>query len=482
MSLIGMLEQIDVKSVLRRIEQYSKTGLFVVKQGSQWLEMYFRDGRLMWVGPAHAQVDLGTWLLQSGIISAQIWQSVVRSLGSVQLGEMRVALAMMDLGYVEHDQLRSWAVARAHKAVEILFSWRTGEMYFEDDMAPPAEHLLVALSIVSLFPTHTEASTIVTTNAAPAPVATLASSAISRPLPAVVQEQPKAGVSSAHVSNAPTLMESSQFFSSPLQAGAPVTSLSDDVMIKFGIGRREGETATAGTALTSPPRSTPSTPSALRLISDAPEGQPTQLMPSASVSASSTPLVAPKRIDTSFMQPDMVLVPANLSALREQNAQVQLTPDQWRVLTLVDGKTTLQGAHQALLMQPHMVCQIVGELMALGLIRVQSSFDFNHQMNVMQQHVREAAKGDAGSNYVSVSSGKATIGFSAPLPTANVAPKAHYTPALPYATQSQWGNGGNGATFVPGRGWVTSQQPLQPLQSSGPIATGRAVAYAGSGQ
>ncbi len=41
----------------------------------------------------------------------------------------------------------------------------------------------------------------------------------------------------------------------------------------------------------------------------------------------------------------------------------------------------------------------------------------------------------------------------------------------PFETESQWGNGGNGATFVPGRGWITAPQPLRPLQSSGPLAS-----------
>jgi hypothetical protein len=43
----------------------------------------------------------------------------------------------------------------------------------------------------------------------------------------------------------------------------------------------------------------------------------------------------------------------------------------------------------------------------------------------------------------------------------------YFSPA-PIETYSQWGNGGNGATFVLGGGWVVSTSPSQPLQSVDP--------------
>lgn len=478
MSLIGTLEQIDIKSVLQRIEIHSKTGLFVVKQGAQWVEMYFRDGRLMWVGPAHIQINLGEWFMQTGVLSGQAWQEVMHSIGGAQSGEMRVALTLIDLGYVDHDELRAWATKRASKALKTLSSWTTGEIYFEDGIVPPADHLLVALSIVALFTEPAEASKF-SAAFVPPPVAAIA--VASRPMPLISKPVPVvASVPNRHVSNAPTLMEPSQFFSSHApKVMSDVLLFPDDVMANPGIavkGSEASEVATT-TATSSPMHHIPS---ALHLVSDAPDGEPTQLIPAAPTSLSVAPLapIAPKRIDTSFMQPDMLLVPADLSAMHEQDAQLQLTPEQWRLLTLVDGQTTLQIACQALRMPREVVCQIAGELIAAGLIRVVSPFGYYNQVHEMQSHVREVAKGDSGSNYVTISSsGTASVGLPAALPFSDVLPA--YAPPLPFATQSQWGNGANGATFVPGRGWVTSPQPLQPLQPSGPIATGRPFAYTG---
>ena len=70
------------------------------------------------------------------------------------------------------------------------------------------------------------------------------------------------------------------------------------------------------------------------------------------------------------MRPEMVLIPADLSSVREQNPQFQLTPEQWRLLTRVDGQTSLQIICQALTLPAEVVCRVAGELIAQGLLRI----------------------------------------------------------------------------------------------------------------
>jgi hypothetical protein len=153
------------------------------------------------------------------------------------------------------------------------------------------------------------------------------------------------------------------------------------------------------------------------------------------------------------MQPDMVLTPTDLSAFREQNPQVQVTPDQWRLLACADGHTTLKTACQMLGMAPELFCQVTGELMAEHLLHV--SLPEQAWMSEMPstQHARITSK--LSNEYV------------APAHTAVAAMPSPHHSSLPFETESQWGNGGNGATFVPGRGWITTPQPLQPLQPIG---------------
>jgi len=177
------------------------------------------------------------------------------------------------------------------------------------------------------------------------------------------------------------------------------------------------------------------------------------------------------------MRPEMVLIPLDLSALRGRNPQLQITPEQWRVLTRVDGRTSLQAACQELGVPADLLCQVAGELIALGLV----------QVTIPPSPVNKFTPGlmAPGSN-----NGYPFQGYvpQAQQPPVTVTPTTEALPptfgsSVPFETMSQWGNGGNGATFVPGRGWVANPQPLQPLQSAPPTnATSGAYAPVGSGR
>src|SRR5260370_121927 len=80
--------------------------------------------------------------------------------------------------------------------------------------------------------------------------------------------------------------------------------------------------------------------------------------------------LTPKRINTAFMLPQMVLNPTDLSGLRDRNLRVQLTPEQWRVFTIADSNTTLQMACQQLVMSRELGCQVAGELIAISFVNV----------------------------------------------------------------------------------------------------------------
>ena len=418
MSLIGKLEQLDLSSVLKRLETYTKTGALVVKQGAQWVEFYFREGRLICIGPVRTDATLCERLLQAGVISEQAVRETMLVMGGAQPGEMRMALTLMDLGHVEHDALRAWATQNALGVLQAVCMWSHGEIYFEDDANPPPDRLLVALSITTLL------SYLSTTTVNPLSYSTVSN--VARP-----QTQNLAPVST--VLDSPTLFDASQFFSdSPAvhstEALSPVTGgLLADIQPPVSVS--------PGPIMRQQPMPT--------------------VMP-----------IAPRRIDVSFMQPEMVLVPMDLSPVREHNVQIQVTPEQWRLLTLVDGQTTLVAACQELGMMPEMICQLAGELIVAGLVNVV----LPSQLQSMAQPMSEFMPAST--------TGPIPPSWSGEMSSPEMLPQ--YSPILPSETRSQWGNGGNGATFVLGHGWIASPQPMTPLQPTGNMAIpGGAYAYAG---
>lgn len=371
--LIGTLERIDIKSVLQRIETHSKTGQLIVRQEKQWLEMYFRDGHLMCVGPVQMYGNLGERLCQTGVISVLILQEALQILGTTQPSETRMALTLMDLGYVKNEELRVWATHSFSEVLQQLLSWSTGQVSFEEHATPPTDRLLVALSVSSLL-TSLDGATVSSAQPTQATIIeqpTIATTAI---------ESPSAKLLKApfpqYVSSAPTLVEMSQFMT-----GYNHSAASDARSVRLPEFVNAHGTLSAS-ALLAPTATTASTPEPnnplLNFLSDVVEEQPLQAQTLAKI-------VKAHRVDTKFMQPDMLLMPRDISGLYDQNTQIELTPEQWRVLTLVDGTVSLKHACQVLMMHPDILCQIAGELLSLGLISVDYMYEASVSQEALQQ-------------------------------------------------------------------------------------------------
>jgi hypothetical protein len=427
-SLIGKLEQVSLPVIFQRLEQYAKTGVLVVKQEGQWVELYFRNGRLMCIGPIRVNITLGDRLVQAGVITPLALQEVILTLGEAHLSETRIALTLMDLGYTSNDNLRTWAAKEAASVLAALLTWKNGEIYFEDNQYPPADRLLVALTISSLLPPPSAAASLPATQP-------------------VKQAQPM------HLPSTPPI--AAQVAVQPSAPIHPPASLSASPLIM----------ETSPVAPSFVPREAPRSRPTIDLLCDV------QLSPSPSLSQPQkvTAPLRPIYVDTRSIRSDMVLLPVDLSALREQNPQLPLTPDQWRLLTRADGRTTLQDACFELAMPADVVRQVAGELCVLGLVQVIVPSQTLEVVSELSPISRQLLNSGLGNGYVQP--GYAAI---APQPWAATTPVIHEVPRSPQATnsfetRSQWGNGGNGARFVPGHGWVAVSQPLQPLSQSGPL-------------
>jgi hypothetical protein len=184
------------------------------------------------------------------------------------------------------------------------------------------------------------------------------------------------------------------------------------------------------------------------------------------------------RVNTAYMQPQMVLMPVDLSAYRAQNTQIPFTPDQWRLFTRADGQTTLQVASQELSMSREQVCQVAGELVALGVVTLSIPAYNYGDVNELSPVSREFIQ--AG-----LSNGVMTPGYAAssvqPWDSTQLSPNPHGRFSVPYPieTHSQWGNGGNGATFVLGNGWVVTSPDAQPQSLNRYETPNRVYAKAG---
>ena len=114
-----------------------------------------------------------------------------------------------------------------------------------------------------------------------------------------------------------------------------------------------------------------------------------------------------------------------------------------------------------LAMPPEQLCQVAGELMAEHLLHV--SLPEQPQMQEIAPMPYERVNSGGLSNGYMVPAYGAVAAMSSSGSISVPDAQLQFSAALPFETESQWGNGGNGATFVPGRGWITpAPQSLQP--------------------
>jgi Domain of unknown function (DUF4388) len=413
-SFIGTLEQFSLSTILQKIERESKNGVLIIKQGEQWVELSFHRGQLMCIGPVRSNKTLGDRLLQAGVISHQALHAISSTLGASLRNETRTVLTLIDLGYLTQDSLYVWAAQEATRVLQVLLSWTTGETYFEEGSQLPPDRLLIALTV----------STLVSLQSSVTPTQSVNANVSSSEQ---LQKQAEFIATSAHMPDALTLHDPSQFYSA-FATSSPSHSMD------YSEGFRTDAVRYID-ALTSPAT---------------PNGMPKRL----------TEPLTPKRINTAFMQPQMVLIPTDLSGLRDRNLHVQLTPEQWRLFTVADGTTPLQMACHQLVMSRELVCQVAGELVALSLVSV--SLPATGLMSDSNPFPQDITGAGFSNNYA-----------------AQAQDSSNYFSLPPIETHSQWGNGGTGATFVLGNGWVVTPSPSQPLQSS-ELNNGSRLEYAGA--
>jgi len=167
------------------------------------------------------------------------------------------------------------------------------------------------------------------------------------------------------------------------------------------------------------------------------------------------------------MTPEMVLVPTDLSSLREQNPRVQLTPDQWRLLTLADGYTSLKMACQALGVTRELVCLVTGELIALGLVHV--ILPSVVPVSELSPVSRDLVASGLSNGYLTPGYAASTPQPWAVMPAPTTGTLMPLSPQTSMAAQAQWGSGESGMMFVPGQGWVQKPQPLHTVQQNEPL-------------
>lgn len=142
MGLQGKIETMPPPDLLQFLGMSRKTGMLIVRSGSNERRLWFEEGVIVSSRSDDPQEYLGQFLLQLGIIDEKTLS------GALRLGERQkrqLGLILMEAGLLTEDKLKEVLVQKAHETIYNLFLWKTGTFEFVDGEQLQGEQIRIRM-------------------------------------------------------------------------------------------------------------------------------------------------------------------------------------------------------------------------------------------------------------------------------------------------------------------------------------------------
>ena len=154
MIYLGTLNQQQLSEVLQRIENGQKTGVIVINKDNIREEIYLYQGQVVTIISARPCEPLVRRLVHADMISVNDLQKVPTNMGKMisqaqefsQYSDTQVATILMQLGLISQKQLATWVKQETVEALQQLLIGTGYEIYFEENVQPPADCLYLLLT------------------------------------------------------------------------------------------------------------------------------------------------------------------------------------------------------------------------------------------------------------------------------------------------------------------------------------------------
>jgi hypothetical protein len=127
-SLMGNLQSFEFPMVLQFMVSTNKTGVLYLRQGNEARALYFRDGKII-----AANGNEGLRLGQIGCVKGLISQiQLQEALVKVKKTGRRMGAVLLDLDYINEDELKELIRHQIQETVIELSIWDEGDFEFQD--------------------------------------------------------------------------------------------------------------------------------------------------------------------------------------------------------------------------------------------------------------------------------------------------------------------------------------------------------------
>ena len=131
MAIKGSLKEASLADVCQLLALGLKTGCLSVTDRSNFGQIYFDEGRVIYARIVNRRDRLGDLMVRDGLISNDQLMQVIdmqRERPDRRLGEL-----LVESGFISPSALELYIKVQIEEAIYYLFTWTRGSFYFEAD-------------------------------------------------------------------------------------------------------------------------------------------------------------------------------------------------------------------------------------------------------------------------------------------------------------------------------------------------------------
>ena len=133
MALKGNIETFYLSSILQLLCGDKKTGVLSIGEGDRRVNIYLKNGSIVYAAGTQKEVRLGYLLRSKGIISAEELQA---ALTLAKQRQERLGKILVEKGYISAETLKRFIHQQVREILYDLFLWQRGEFeYVDKDVA-----------------------------------------------------------------------------------------------------------------------------------------------------------------------------------------------------------------------------------------------------------------------------------------------------------------------------------------------------------
>src|SRR2546423_7815443 len=142
LSIQGTLAETTVPDLFRSLMRSSETGIVSLDAIGRTDSVYFKDGKIIFASSSDPDMGLGEILLSTGEIDLQQYNHAMERL----VVSRRIGALLVELGYLQPDELMRAAERQARAIVLNAMSYRTGNYTIRFTGAVPDEIIPLPLA------------------------------------------------------------------------------------------------------------------------------------------------------------------------------------------------------------------------------------------------------------------------------------------------------------------------------------------------